>query len=122
MGLNDTHFTSPEMTSGDTLENYRNNVAFRQQLASAFRPDGPHNVRMETGHMLLPVTHPDAQGPNDVHGPQVIIHHRNDPHYSIALPLGDDPHQWMPNLMRHLNDRTVMDRMRDQMNGPYGDE
>lgn len=121
MGLNDTHFTSPEMTPGEDLEDYRNNVAFRQQLASVFRPHGPHNVRMETGHTILPVTHPEAFGPGGLTGPQVIIHHRSS-HWPIALPLGDNPHQWMPNLMKHLNNRDVMKNLHEQMSGPYGDE
>jgi hypothetical protein len=122
MGLNDTHFTSPERTDGQSLEHYRNDVAFRQQLASVFQPHGPHNVRMETGHTLLPLTHPDAHGPDDTTGPQVAVHHRNDPDWHFSLPLGDDPAQWMGNLARHLNSRPVMERMREQMNGPYGDE
>jgi hypothetical protein len=29
---------------------------------------------------------------------------------------------WMGNLARHLNSRPVMERMREQMSGPYGDE
>lgn len=122
MGLNDTHFTRPDMTPGEDLGHYRDNVAFRQQLASVFQPVSSHNVRMETGHLLLPVTHPEAYGPGGVRGPQVVIHHRNDPDDSVALPLGNDPGQWMPNLMRHLNSREVMSRLRDQMNGRYGDE
>lgn len=128
MGWNDTHFTRPDPVPGDSMENYRNDVAFRQQLASVFQPHGPHNVRMETGHTLLPVTHPEALGPAGasggefVRGPQVVVSHRNDPDDFFSLPLGDDPRQWMPNLARHLNSREVMQRMRDQMNGPYGDE
>jgi hypothetical protein len=122
MGWNDTHFTSPERGPMESLEHYRNNVAFRQQLASVFQPHGPHNVRMETGHTLLPVTHPDTLGPQDTWGPQVVVNHRNNPDDHYALPLGDDPGRWMPNLMRHLNSREVMQRMREQMNGPYGDE
>jgi hypothetical protein len=122
MGYNDRHFTSPDIMPGQSLEHYRNDVAFRQQLASAFQPHGPHNVRMETGHTLLPVTHPDANGPDGTVGPQVIVHHRNDPDWSISLPLGPDPSQWMGNLARHLNSREVMERMRRQMNGPYGDD
>lgn len=121
MGLNDTHFTNPERVPGHTLEQHQNDVAFRQQLASVFSPHGPHNVRMETGHTLLPVTHPESIGP-DVEGPQVIVQHRNDPDRPFSLPLGHDPQRWMPNLMKHLNSREVMEQMRDQMNGPYGDE
>jgi len=122
MGLNDRHFTSPDITPGQSLEYYRNDVAFRQQLASVFQPHGPHNVRMETGHTLLPITHPEAHGPDDTIGPQVVVNHRNDPDWHFSLPLGDDPAQWMGNLARHLNSRPVMERMREQMNGPYGDE
>lgn len=90
-------------------------------------PHGPHNVRMETGHTLLPITHPAATGPAGVRGgdytrgPQVVVQHRKSPDM-FSLPLGDSPHQWMGNLARHLNSREVMERMRDQMNGPYGDE
>jgi hypothetical protein len=122
MGYNDRHFTSPDRMPGQSLEHYRDDVAFRQQLASVFQPFGPHNVRMETGHTLLPVTHDEAESFRDVRGPQVIVQHRNDPDSPIALPLGHDPSQWMGNLMRHLNDREVMERMREQMNGRYGDE
>jgi hypothetical protein len=122
MGLNDTHFTSPERTGGWSLEQHQNEVGFRQQLASVFQPAGPHNVRMETGHTLLPITHPDALGPGDVRGPQVVVSHRNDPDAHFSLPLGNDPAQWMGNLARHLNSREVMSRMREQMSGPYGDE
>jgi hypothetical protein len=122
MGLNDTHFTNPAWTPGWTTEQHQNEVRFRQQLASVFQPYGPHNVRMETGHTLLPISHPDAIGPGNVRGPQVIISHRNDPDDHFALPIGDDPAQWMGNLAKHLNNRDVMQRMRDQMNGPYGDE
>jgi len=122
MGWNDTHFTSPDRSPGQSLEEYQRNVAFRQQLASVFQPHGPHNVRMETGHTLLPVTHAEAWGPQGVKGPQVIIHHHNDPDYPISLPLGHDPGKWMGNLMRHLNSKEVMSQLRDQMNGPYGDE
>jgi hypothetical protein len=122
MGWNDRHFTSPDMTPGESLEDYRNNVAFRQQLASVFQPHGPHNVRMETGHTLLPVTHPNSVGPGQRFGPQVIVQHRNSPEDAISLPLGHDPSQWMNDLARHLNSRDVMARMHEQMNGPYGDE
>ena len=127
MGLNDRHFTNPDIFSGWTLEQHRNEVGFRQQLASMFRPHGPHNVQMETGHTLLPMTHPDAFGPNDlsgqeVRGPQVAISHRNEPSDYFSIPLGHDPHQWMPNLVRSLGSRPVMERMRAQMSGPYGDE
>jgi hypothetical protein len=121
MGYNDYHFTSPEPYESQSLEDYRNDVSFRQQLASAFTPIGPHSVRMETGHTLLPATHPDSFGPDDVKGPQVIIQHRN-AGYPMSVPLGHDPSQWMPNLIRHLNSREVMQRMHEQMNGPYGDE
>lgn len=122
MGYNDTHFTSPDMTPGQDLGEYQRNVAFRQQLASVFQPHGSHNVRMETGHRLLPLTHPDSFGPGDVHGPQVVIQHHADPDNPFSVPIGDDPRQWMPNLARQLNSREVMSRMREQMNGPYGDE
>jgi hypothetical protein len=122
MGLNDTHFTSPDRSPGESLEEYQRDVTFRQQLASVFKPVSAHNVQMETGHYLLPVTHPEAFGPGGVTGPQVIIHHRNDPDDSLALPLGRDPSRWMGDLARHLNSRPVMERLRDQMNGPYGDE
>jgi hypothetical protein len=117
MGYNDRHFTSPDISPGQSLEHYRNDVAFRQQLASVFQPSGPHNVRMETGHQLCPAT-----GDNWGAGPEALVSHRNDPNWTIRLPLGHDPHQWMPNLMRHLNRREVMNQMREQMNGPYGDE
>lgn len=122
MGYNDTHFTSPAMTPGWTTEQHQNEVRLRQQLASVFQPHGPHNVRMETGHTLLPISHPDAVGPGNVRGPQVIVQHRNDPDRPFSLPLGHDPRQWFPNLVKHLNDRSVMSQMREQMNGPYGDE
>jgi hypothetical protein len=127
MGLNDSHFTNPEITPGWTPEQHQNEVRFRQQLASVFRPLGSHNVQMETGHTLLPVTHPDAIGPpgvgggEETHGPQVIVQHRN-AHYGFSLPLGSDPRKWMGDLAAHLNSRPVMEQMRDQMNGPYGDE
>lgn len=120
MGWNDTHFTSPEQGPGQSLEQYRNDVAFRQQLASVFKPHGPHNVRMESGHVLLPLTHPETIGPQGTRGPQVVVSHGNDPHDYLALPLGQDPGQWMGDLARHLGSREVMQRMREQMNGPYG--
>jgi hypothetical protein len=115
MGLNDTHFTSPDISAGQSLENYRHDVAFRQQLASVFQPSGPHNVRMETGHQIFPgVELPD-------HERTAVIHHHNDElDRPIYLPLGHDPEQWMPNLMRHLNDREIMGHMREQMNDPWG--
>lgn len=117
MGLNDRHFTSPDPFPGQSLEEHQHDVAFRQQLASAFTPSGPHNVRMETGHQICPAT-----GWNWGDGPTALVHHRNDPDWTIRLPLGHDPHQWFPNLVKHLNDRSVMSQMREQMNGPYGDE
>lgn len=115
MGLNDTHFTNPDRRPSQSLEHHAHDVAFRQQLASAFRPSGPHNVQMETGHVLLPAT-----GGNSGHGPYVVVHHPNDESdRSLYLPIGDDPHQWFPNLMKHLNDRDVMSHMRNQMNGGW---
>lgn len=116
MGLNDRHFTNPDPTPGVSLEDHRNDVAFRQQLASVFRPDGPHNVRMETGHMLCPGVH-HAGGEER----KAIVTYGGDPH-PVYLPLGHEPAQWMPNLMKHLNSREIMGHLRDQMNSPYANE
>jgi hypothetical protein len=114
MGYNDRHFTRPDPSPGQSMEHYQNDVAFRQQLASVFPPYAPHNVRMESGHFILPDTHADGSA-------DAVISHHNDPYGNIRLPLGSDPSQWMGNLAKHLNSRDVMGRMHEQMQ-KYGDE
>lgn len=117
MGLNDRHFTNPDRGSWQTPEQHRDDISFRQQLAGAFRVTGPHNVQMETGHVLLPL----MKG-RDPGGPQVAVHHPDDEFdRTMYLPLGRDPQGWMGDLARHLGNRDVMRQMRDQMTSGWGD-
>ena len=116
MGLNDRHFTSPDRQDWQGMDDYRDDVAFRQQLASVFHPIGPHTVQMDSGHTLSPITWTKKQEP------EAIVNHRNDPDNWLHLPLGRDPRQWLGNLVKHLSSRETMERMRGQMQGRYGDE